>query len=92
MLAGAGTCPPAVKATDNCGHIHVLVDGMMCTPEGGPYNNDASASPAEAILSKCPMANGSHNITLELHHDDHTAITGSSGTIQASVMITATGG
>jgi hypothetical protein len=93
MLAAAGTCPPALASGNNCGHVHILVDGSTCTPDGAPYNNDGTASPANAILSKCPMANGSHTITLELHHDNHAPVLDSSMmTIKTSVMITATGG
>jgi hypothetical protein len=93
-LAAAGTCPPAMKSTDNCGHIHILVDGSACTPEGGPYNNEAHApGTANAILSSCPMANGAHTVMLELHHDDHSPVKDASGnTIAASVMVTVTGG
>jgi hypothetical protein len=78
--------------SDNCGHIHVLVDGMACTPSGSPYNNDAIASPAQAILSNCPMVNGMHKITLELHHQDHSAIQVGGMTVQDSVMVTAGSG
>jgi hypothetical protein len=94
MFAKPGSCPPNVKSTPNCGHIHVLIDGAACTPANSPYNNDDEVgSPASAILSSCPMANGSHTISLELHHDDHSPIVDASMmTIQASVMITATGG
>jgi hypothetical protein len=91
----AGTCPPNLKSTDNCGHIHVLVDGSACTPMGAPYNNAANTSgPVNAILSSCPMAtiNGPHTILLELHHDDHTPVQVNGATVSASVMITASGG
>jgi hypothetical protein len=96
QLAAAGTCPADLAMTDNCGHIHLLVDGAACTPSGSPYNNASGAPPVtsvNAILSDCPTVNGAHTVTMELHHDNHTPITNASGaTISASVMITATGG
>jgi hypothetical protein len=85
----SGACDPT---SDNCGHVHVLVDGMACTPDGSPYDNAATASPAQAILSTCPMVNGMHKITLELHHNDHSPIQVGGMTIQNSVMVTAGSG
>jgi hypothetical protein len=79
--------------SDNCGHIHVLVDGSACTPSGSPYDNaDATGSPAQAILSTCPMVNGKHKITLELHHNDHSPIQVGGMTLSSSVMVTAGSG
>jgi hypothetical protein len=97
-LEAAGTCMAmGVPATsDNCGHIHVLVDGNDCTPDGAPYNNATGAPPVtsvQAILSECPMVNGSHTAQLQLHHDDHSPIDNDAGVnIAASVTFTATGG
>jgi hypothetical protein len=88
-LKAPGSCAGAT----NCGHIHVLVDGPACTPAGAPYNNDAEASPATAILSKCPTANGAHTATLEIHNDDHSPFLGADGkVISTSVGFTASGG
>lgn len=84
--------PSCANGSDNCGHIHVLVDGAACTPDGEPYNNaDATGSPATAILSSCPMVFGMHTISLELHHNDHTPVIvgGGSSAVSASVTITA---
>jgi hypothetical protein len=92
MLAAAGTCSQNLKTTDNCGHVHVFVDNDACTPDGASYDNQAAASPATAILSTCPMANGTHTVRLELHRDNHAAIQVNGATVSASVMITATGG
>ena len=86
-----GSCG-AEAGTDNCGHVHILVDEAACTPSGSPYNNDAASSPGIAILSSCPMANGTHTATLELHHDDHSPILVGGKVVSASVMFTATGG
>jgi len=89
--------PPEMCASnttdDHCGHIHVYVDDNACTPDGSPYDNsDSTASPAIAILSTCPMVDGSHNVRLELHHGDHSPVLGADGTvIQSSAAITATG-
>jgi len=84
-LAAPGPNEPGV------GHIHVLVDGAACTPAAAPYDNaDVSASPAMAQLSTCPAVAGPHTITLELHNNDHSAVTDSSGNIVAAkVSITA---
>jgi hypothetical protein len=79
--------------SDNCGHVHVLVDGNACTPDGSPYNNaDTTASPAQAYLSTCPMVAGMHTITLELHHQDHSPIQVGGMTVSNSVKVTATAG
>jgi hypothetical protein len=82
------------NTSNNCGHIHLLVDNAACTPAGAPYNNDGFASPINAILSTCPTVNGMHTVTLELHHNDHSPILDPTGTstISASVTFTATGG
>jgi hypothetical protein len=88
-LMAAGTCPGGASNL-SCGHIHVLVDGSACTPSGSPYDNqDSTGSPAIAILSTCPMVDGAHTVTLELHNDVHAALM---PPVSASVMITATGG
>jgi len=73
------------------GHIHVLVDGAACTPEGGFYDNaDTTASPATAFLSTCPAVKGAHTITLELHNNDHSPVNNAAGAvISAQVSITA---
>jgi hypothetical protein len=96
QFAAAGTCPADLVNTDNCGHIHVLVDGNDCTPDGSPYNNATGAPPVtsvNAILSECPMVDGSHTAQLQLHHDNHTPIDNDAGVnIAASVQFTATGG
>jgi hypothetical protein len=81
------------STSDNCGHVHVLVDGSKCTPSGAVYDNaDTTGSPAQAILSTCPMVDGMHKISLELHHNDHTPIQVGGMTIQDSVMVTAGAG
>jgi hypothetical protein len=80
-----------MASSDNCGHVHVLVDGAACTPMGAPYNNAGQASPIDAKLSSCPMATGAHTVMLELHHNDHSPVQpgGSMTTVSASVMFTA---
>ena len=97
-----GSCPNHSDSIDNCGHVHLLIDGAACTPSGSPYNNatpatatadGAGASPVNAILSSCSTVNGSHTVSLELHHDDHTPILGADGmVISAQVMLTVSGG
>jgi hypothetical protein len=71
-----------------CGHIHLLIDGSTCNPTGSPYNNTATSSPAQAHFGVCPTAAGLHTVTLELHHQDHSAVTGSNGTVAATVVFT----
>jgi len=90
FMAMAAGCS---ATSDNCGHVDVLVDGSACTPMGSPYDNaDTTGSPATAILSTCPMVNGNHKITLELHHNDDTPIQVGGMTVQDSVMVTAGSG
>ncbi len=98
-----GSCTDKSDSNDNCGHVHLLIDGAACTPSGSPYNNatpasaaadGANASPVNAIVSSCPTVNGAHTVTLELHHDDHSPIVGADGmtVISSQVMITVSGG
>lgn len=85
--------PGCTASSDNCGHVHVLVDGNACTPDGSPYDNaDTTGTPAQAILSTCPAVDGMHKITLELHHTDHSPIQVGGITVQDSVMVTASAG
>jgi len=85
--------PSCSNSSDNCGHVHLLIDGSACTPSGSPYNNWGFVSPINAVLSSCPMANGMHKVTLELHHNDHTPVLDASmNTISTQVGFTATGG
>lgn len=84
-LMAAGTCG---AVNDNCGHVHLLVDGTACNA-GAAYNSSfpltgAASSPATATaqLSKCPTATGNHTLKLELHRDDHSAVSnGASATV-----------
>jgi hypothetical protein len=90
ILAAPGLCG---HVDDGCGHVHVLVDDDACNAPGQSFNNafppdGTSTSPATAIalLANCPTVAGSHTIRLELHRDDHSAVTGNPS---ASVTITA---
>ncbi len=60
-----------------CGHVHLKVDGEACndTAAGRAYNAAGFASPISAKLALCPQAAGAHRIELELHKDDHSAVT-----------------
>lgn len=82
--------PCASTTSGNCGHVHLLIDGADCNPAGGqPYNNSATASPAQAFFATCTRQIGTHTITLELHHADHTSIKGGNGsTVASSVSFT----
>jgi hypothetical protein len=92
-LKAPGTCGSVSK---NCGHIHLLIDGSACNDVGShaPYNSASIASPATAGFDYCPYwpnVMGSHTITLELHADDHTAVTDSTGAVvkaTVTVMVT----
>jgi hypothetical protein len=91
-LKAPGACGSVSKT---CGHVHLYVDNDTCTPTGAPYNNDGQASPINAIMSNCPnsdVIDGPHTVRLELHADDHSAITDATGaTISSSVQFTAAG-
>jgi hypothetical protein len=65
-----GTC----EGADNCGHLYVLIDNSSCNGVAMSYNTVASSSPVEADFSKCATATGMHTITLELRHDDGSAV------------------
>jgi hypothetical protein len=93
VLARPGTCPATLASTDSCGHVHLVVDGAACTPDGSPDNDEGFVSPVVAILTECPMADGSHTFTAELHHDDHSPVFDRSHKIvSASVTVIASGG
>jgi len=81
------------KDSDNCGHVHVLIDGTMCNATGMPYNvaypsAGTATSPATvtADLASCPMATGTHTLVLSLHKNSHAAV---SNGASATVMFTA---
>jgi hypothetical protein len=86
----AGTCG---SESTNCGHVHVLIDGALCSA-GAPYNNTSYAAPtANADFSKCAssVVYQAHTVTLELHTDGHNAINNASGQpIVAAIAFTVT--
>jgi hypothetical protein len=85
-LAAPGAC---MAGSTTCGHVHLLVDGPACNAPGLPYNNDGAASPATAKFAQCATPTGMHTVTLELHHDDHSAVKDMNGTtISSTVNIT----
>jgi hypothetical protein len=87
--------PGSCGSMTDCGHVHVLIDGSACTPDGAPYNNDGTTDMFNAIVSSCPMVKGSHTITTELHHDDHSAFLGANMMViedSVTVMVTAADG
>jgi hypothetical protein len=93
-LAAPGMCGTAAQdaSDDHCGFVEVFVDGASCGGDGGALNSETSASPAEAILSQCPIESGSHTASLELHHGDGSPILdpANSMTIAASLTFDAT--
>lgn len=71
---------PGSCGTDaDCGHVHVRVDANECDDRPDDYNNLAISSPAYAKLAFCAKAEGIHNVTLELHRDDHRIVKSPSG-------------
>ena len=88
-LKAPGTCAGASA----CGHVHLLIDDAACNTAGSPYNNAGAASPMSALFARCASAAGDHTVRLELHNDDHSAVTGTEGaTISASRAFTTTTG
>jgi predicted RNA-binding protein YlqC (UPF0109 family) len=82
-----GTC----DAGDlGCGHVHLLVDDAGCNAGANPYNNAGASGPILADFDLCAMDAGTHRVTVELHHNDHTPVLDDAGvTIQSSVSLTA---
>jgi hypothetical protein len=85
--AAPGTC----GGVQNCGHIHVLIDGPACTPSGALYNNSSNSSTqATAIFASCPTPTGTHTMELQLHDDVHNPVNNNAGQqVKASVAIVA---
>ena len=59
-----------------CGHVNLLIDGTACNATGSDYNATGSASPINALFGLCPTAAGDHTVTLELHNDDDSLVSG----------------
>jgi hypothetical protein len=81
--------PACLDSSNNCGHIHLFVDGSACSPQGQAYDNDGQASPIDAILTTCMQVAGSHTAVLELHHNDHSPVVLSGSVASGSVTFTA---
>jgi hypothetical protein len=83
--AAPGTC----GGVQNCGHIHVLIDGPACTPSGALYNNSSNSSTqATAIFASCNNPTGPHTVELQLHDDVHSPVNNNAGQqVKASVAI-----
>jgi hypothetical protein len=82
VLRAAGTC----GATQDCGHVHLQVDGAVCNPSGQPFNNSGAKSPLDAKLSTCPAAAGLHTVSVSLHRDDHSPVKNGRGAPVASTV------
>lgn len=78
--------PGSCGTTENCGHVHVLVDADQCNMDGAPYNNAGAASPVEALLGNCTAVLAAHDVKLVLHNDDHS-VHGGGDPIGATVRI-----
>ena len=94
-LKDPGTCAGAA----GCGHVELFIDGTTCNDHEDsaspkPYNSAASSSAAKAGLDYCPSfpsVAGSHTLRAELHNDDLTPVTDSSGvTLADATTFTAT--
>jgi hypothetical protein len=81
-LKEIGTC----GEDPDCGHAELLVDGYQCDAPGKNYNNTAIKSPVLAQLSSCPVAKGTHRLTVELHRDDGSVVVGQSGQFVADTV------
>jgi len=79
-LAAPGSCAGAPA----CGHVHLLIDGASCNTAGQPYNNAGPASPLSAQFATCATAPGPHQLSVELHNDDHTPVLDGTGKTIAS--------
>jgi|GEM_PF-1483183 len=85
---GTASCS---NTSDNCGHIHLLIDSATACG-APPYNNAiTSGTEGDAIVSKCTTPNGMHTIILELHHNDHTPVKVNGTTVSAKVQVTVSG-
>jgi hypothetical protein len=72
--------PGACAGAQNCGHVHVLIDGSACTPSGAAYNNSSSSpTQATAIFANCPIPTGQHTVELQLHDDQHAQVKTNAG-------------
>jgi hypothetical protein len=72
--------PGACGSTQNCGHIHVLIDGPVCTPSPAAYNNSSnSPTQASALFANCPTPTGQHTVELQLHDDSHNPVKTNAG-------------
>lgn len=95
-LAAPGSCG---GVEGYCGHVHLLVDGENGNSDSAPYNNAAvtdeepTAVYFQYLEDNGFDAYGSHEITLELHHDDHSAwtvdVNGQAVTIASSATVNA---
>ena len=81
-LAASGT----PGCASGCGHVNLLIDGAACNAMGKAYNATGSASPLGALFGLCASAGGMHTVTLELHNNDDTVLSGASA---AMVNVTA---
>lgn len=97
-LAAVGD-PSCSSTSDNCGHIHLLVDPSddggvsACDAPNLPYNNAiTSGTEGDAIISQCPIKNGKHTIRLELHHNvSHAPVQVNGQTVSAQIQVTVSG-
>jgi hypothetical protein len=82
-----GCNDPMAATWNNCGHVHLTIDGMACndTANSKPYNNaPGMMGTLNAKFGLCPMQSGMHTIELELRHADHSPLTPA---VKTSVMV-----
>lgn len=77
VLKAPGECVAADG--ENCGHVHLNLDGNAGNVGGAPYNNAGATSPITADFGALDSAEGEHTITLSLRYDDHSPVILASG-------------
>ena len=78
--------PGTTGCASGCGHVNILIDGTACNAMGQAYNATGSATPLSALFGLCASPAGVHTVTLELHNNDDTLVSGASA---AMVNVTA---
>jgi hypothetical protein len=87
-LKAPGDC----GTTPNCGHVHLLIDGVNGNAPTAPYNNADAVSPIDANFYWLDVngfaSTGVHQITLGLYNDTHEPITVNGVEVTTKVTLT----
>lgn len=76
-LKPVGTCAGDLA----CGHAVLRVDGYTCNVRGQDFNAISGTDQLTARLDLCSSVEGEHNFTVELQHDDGSALVDASGRV-----------